>query len=398
MDSLLCPICKEYYSGPMQLECLHSFCSLCIRTCLRNRMKCPICTQEVHSLNQLKKNILIEEIVTEFKLKYPHACEELPSLGQVRHGEPDPSESNVNRTIGSCPACNKPVHLAKINAHLDSNCKKFINYSETSEISFSEHKSQPSTSRFNLSIPHVKSSSTPAYKAQVAYDMFKTNKIKEIIREDGLTLNGTRQELINKHSRYIDLYNSNQDLSRPKSNKELVRDFQASENCSLPLKRKTNVSIESDAYLKEHKIQFDEMIETLKKRLKKEKKELNREETEKTMVDDDINFDPKKIDESDLDFASGNTIVERPDDIIDNNINCSSNILYGQNVDAVDSHFFKNEVSKKIKTLTGSPSKNPNYIGGALKDIIEVCSKARVSSGKNTDYTRFSGDEAREIE
>jgi hypothetical protein len=140
--------------------------------------------------------------------------------------------------------------------------------------------------------------------------MFKTNKIKEIIKEDGLALHGTRQELITKHSRYIDLYNSNQDHSSPKSRKELVREFQAIENNGFGAKRKADVSFKSDIYMKEHKGQFDEMIETMKrsKRLRKEQKELTLKEVEKDIAvgTEEIQIGSKAVE---YDLVAENTAV-----------------------------------------------------------------------------------------
>ena len=45
-NSLLCPICKEYYNCCMMLPgCNHSFCSLCVRRGLEYHPHCPVCKQ-----------------------------------------------------------------------------------------------------------------------------------------------------------------------------------------------------------------------------------------------------------------------------------------------------------------------------------------------------------------
>lgn len=67
---LRCQVCKDFFNTPMITSCSHTFCSLCIRRCLTNDGKCPICRapdQEV----KLRRNCTVEELVTFFKLARP---------------------------------------------------------------------------------------------------------------------------------------------------------------------------------------------------------------------------------------------------------------------------------------------------------------------------------------
>lgn len=64
--ALRCQVCKEFYKTPMITSCAHTFCSICIRHCLRTDGKCPACRtaqQELH----LRNNYTVEELVEAFQ-------------------------------------------------------------------------------------------------------------------------------------------------------------------------------------------------------------------------------------------------------------------------------------------------------------------------------------------
>lgn len=79
--ALRCQVCKDFYVTPMITSCSHTFCSLCIRRCLTNDGKCPVCRRTDQEL-RLRPNCVVEELVDTFKLNRP-------SFLRLAYGLPD---------------------------------------------------------------------------------------------------------------------------------------------------------------------------------------------------------------------------------------------------------------------------------------------------------------------
>lgn len=49
-----CPICMRLLYDPVQLECKHTFCSLCLKHLLRSNPKkaCPMCRADLETFDQ----------------------------------------------------------------------------------------------------------------------------------------------------------------------------------------------------------------------------------------------------------------------------------------------------------------------------------------------------------
>lgn len=65
-----CPICSEYFAGPVSLLCGHCFCSLCIRNAIAtpaSKAQCPTCRTHV-SESQLRPNPGMEDVVSAWML------------------------------------------------------------------------------------------------------------------------------------------------------------------------------------------------------------------------------------------------------------------------------------------------------------------------------------------
>ncbi|KAI9013295.1 hypothetical protein BC832DRAFT_549305 [Gaertneriomyces semiglobifer] len=66
-ESVRCIICKDYYRAAMILPCFHTFCSLCVRNHLGEKMECPTCRSPMQGISDLRPNRAIDEVVRHFK-------------------------------------------------------------------------------------------------------------------------------------------------------------------------------------------------------------------------------------------------------------------------------------------------------------------------------------------
>ena len=69
-SALRCQVCKDFFDTPMITSCSHTFCSLCIRRCLTNDGKCPVCRTADQEL-RLRRNWTVQEIVDAFQIARP---------------------------------------------------------------------------------------------------------------------------------------------------------------------------------------------------------------------------------------------------------------------------------------------------------------------------------------
>ncbi|KAL8880710.1 MAG: hypothetical protein Q9198_001932, partial [Flavoplaca austrocitrina] len=69
-SALRCQVCKDFFDTPMITSCSHTFCSLCIRRCLTNDGKCPVCRTSDQEL-RLRRNWTVQEVVEAFQAVRP---------------------------------------------------------------------------------------------------------------------------------------------------------------------------------------------------------------------------------------------------------------------------------------------------------------------------------------
>lgn len=69
-SALRCQVCKDFFDTPMITSCSHTFCSLCIRRCLTNDGKCPVCRSSDQEL-RLRRNWTVQETVDAFQTARP---------------------------------------------------------------------------------------------------------------------------------------------------------------------------------------------------------------------------------------------------------------------------------------------------------------------------------------
>ena len=99
-SALRCQVCKDFFDTPMITSCSHTFCSLCIRRCLTNDGKCPICRACDQEL-RLRRNWIVQEIVETFQLARPS----LTSLAA-----PDPDHSVTKKSRGKRKVDDTDLH------------------------------------------------------------------------------------------------------------------------------------------------------------------------------------------------------------------------------------------------------------------------------------------------
>ncbi|KAH7107307.1 DNA repair protein rad18, partial [Auriculariales sp. MPI-PUGE-AT-0066] len=271
--SLRCPICKEFLDGPVNLNCGHSFCSLCIRDYLRTKQECPCCRAHPALEIHLKKNLALEESVLAWKdsrklvlsaLKPPatppHVGYESPrkkrrlseideepsssassskrssatSLNsklkspQPANGESledvieipdsDPVEDTDANGLVLCPACNKRIQINGLNDHLDRNCKdaapKQVPKLEPGKglSSFFAAKSGGGASRLSKSAATNRIERHPREPiAKFSYDTMKLGQLREKLSSFTLPETGSRDTLVARLEHWSKIYNANLD-------------------------------------------------------------------------------------------------------------------------------------------------------------------------------------------
>jgi|SRR6266498_1362522 len=69
-SELKCSVCKNFYDLPMTSKCQHTFCAGCAKFEYNNNLTglcCPICGVSFTSFTQFYKNIMIEDLIKEYK-------------------------------------------------------------------------------------------------------------------------------------------------------------------------------------------------------------------------------------------------------------------------------------------------------------------------------------------
>lgn len=67
-NDLICPVCLNFFTSPVVLSCMHSYCRTCVQALVRMAGKkiipCPICrkTTYIISIDRLPKNWYLEEV------------------------------------------------------------------------------------------------------------------------------------------------------------------------------------------------------------------------------------------------------------------------------------------------------------------------------------------------
>ncbi|KAI0692989.1 hypothetical protein C8T65DRAFT_816263 [Cerioporus squamosus] len=329
-DAVRCTICREFYDAPVTLTCGHCFCSACIRSALPEQQTCPACRKTASEVH-IRKDVAMETAVQAWKNARPLilrlACEEAARKAQPvqpshpRHdsahsersgnkrrrldspntgsedevivvpSSPAPSGSFVSDALPDtvlCPVCQKQVPSQKINAHLDSNCKRHLAEGGTSGPTAESSKSTQKQ-RWNqlFSAGGGSSSSGPSAKGKdkdkergkgkaratpdaddepehlpkVAYDIHPQKRIAEMLADWDLPTHGDKTALAKRHKKWIVLYNANVD--RASAHRRTLDQLRADLRKAEEAEHKTRKEIVDDpvAYQKANKAAFAKLTE-----------------------------------------------------------------------------------------------------------------------------------------
>ncbi|KAJ6546985.1 hypothetical protein B0H19DRAFT_1163341 [Mycena capillaripes] len=285
-----CPICTDYFNGPVSLLCGHCFCSMCIRGVISSsKAHCPTCRQNMTE-SHLRPNPGIEDVVTAWKLARPYILslakqEEGPVFEPAkkkRKLDPDrvagpsrtpsaearsdiPSsdgpEGDVPKpdAIVECPLCKQCMKYKELNRHMDNSCatgspKPLAPSSKSQKTLWSDIMGPKSKGK-----EKDRATSEEDHLPKVSYDTLKDKQLKDKLLELGLPTTGDRTVWIARHQRWAMLWNANLDKSAPKrqSKAELLKELKKWEEERKVKKKKTTVD---DSYLKTHNSEFKKLV------------------------------------------------------------------------------------------------------------------------------------------
>ncbi|XP_070770468.1 E3 ubiquitin-protein ligase TRIM68-like [Enoplosus armatus] len=108
-EQLLCPICLDVFNQPVSTPCGHNFCRDCIQGYWQcaNLSQCPMCKQKFYRRPELKVNIFISEVASQFKKSLEKRDEnEASSVGQYSGHKGDVScDVCVGKRVKALKSC-----------------------------------------------------------------------------------------------------------------------------------------------------------------------------------------------------------------------------------------------------------------------------------------------------
>ncbi|KAF7305186.1 DNA repair protein [Mycena kentingensis (nom. inval.)] len=279
-----CPICSEFFDGPVSLACGHSFCSLCVRGTMAatSQSTCPRCRAPTTE-GQLRPNPVLEEMVGVWqaaragvleltkrgeepvrkKRKMSVESVSVPPTSSAGPSRTSSTDSRVSQAAGSgmvdCPVCSAPVAMASINAHIDSGCE----LPDATSPKKASAKSQWSTLMAPPKSGKGKAKASDNDRIpKTSYKTLKDKQIRELLKEYGLPDVGDRSTLEARHRQWAMLWNANLDkatdhrLSKEKLRQALTR-WEREKNAP---KREKPVVDDAGEHLKTHKDEFKKLV------------------------------------------------------------------------------------------------------------------------------------------
>ncbi|XP_055984963.1 E3 ubiquitin-protein ligase RAD18 [Sorex fumeus] len=341
-DLLRCGICFEYFNIAMMIpQCSHNYCSLCIRKFLSYKTQCPTCCVTVTEPD-LKNNRILDELVKglnfarnhvlQFALESPpispasssskkpaarvdppggarqpqkqgtrlldnfliketgasappplardkeskfsprkeaqaaakgkESADRAVPASSATAGPETPSTSTPNPSPRvDCPVCGVSIPENHINKHLDC-CLSRGEKKESLRSSANKRKPLPKT----------------------VYNLLSDRELRRKLKQHGLSVHGTKQQLIKRHQEFVHMYNAQCDSLHPKSAAEIVQEIENMERTRMRLeasrlsesimvftKHQTEKEIDEihSKYRKKHHNEFQLLVDQAKKGYKK---------------------------------------------------------------------------------------------------------------------------------
>ncbi|XP_040594267.1 E3 ubiquitin-protein ligase RAD18 isoform X6 [Mesocricetus auratus] len=178
------------------------------------------------------------------------------------NGPVTPSTSTLKLdTKVSCPVCGVSIPENHINKHLDS-CLSREEKKESLRSSAHKRKPLPKT----------------------VYNLLSDRDLKKKMKQHGLSIQGSKQQLIKRHQEFVHMYNAQCDALNPKSAAEIVQEIEnmektrmrleaskLNENVMVFTKDQTEKEIDEihSKYRKKHQNEFQLLVDQAKKGYKK---------------------------------------------------------------------------------------------------------------------------------
>ncbi|NXY42218.1 RAD18 ligase, partial [Ceuthmochares aereus] len=184
--------------------------------------------------------------------------QESPECTKI-HEKPSTSMVKVVKKV-DCPVCEVAIPEQYINKHLDS-C--LTREEKKDSLRSSAHKRKP--------------------MSKVVYNLLSDRDLKKKLKENGLSTQGTRHQLIKRHQEFVHMYNAQCDSLNPKS-AEVVKELETNEKIRVQLESnktgETSLTFTKDQteeeideihtdYRNKHRSEFQFLVDQVNNRWKK---------------------------------------------------------------------------------------------------------------------------------
>lgn len=320
----------------MMTKCSHNFCSLCIRKFLSYKLQCPVCNTQMTE-HDLRNNRLLDDLVVNFqdvrqqlskasfesppispktpfsaaKCKTPNERGQKSNSSVLSHFFQKKSKTPPSKDVKQNDLVPHSLSQRKTLTHNDDPKKAPLSVKIKEEPADMEdtrvempHSSSPSTDvkpivkvecpvcsvgvsqqfiNKHLDMCLTKDEKKESLRSNLAnkrrpmaklvYNLLSMQELKRRLRENHLSTQGSRDQMIKRHQAFIQLYNAQCDSLNPKSVADIAKEVEADEKIKNQLQgkakpvmifSKTQTEEEIDKmhsqYRKQHSSDFSRLI------------------------------------------------------------------------------------------------------------------------------------------